>query len=71
MRLAIVCVILVCVGSVINALRQGATFALPQCLPACGGSGRPLEFELGSAAMLGLCGWGILRFFGPRRDADE
>jgi len=70
MKLTLVCVVLIAVGSLIIFIRSGLTQPLPLALPGCGGRGRPLEFELGAAALLVLGCWGLGRVFRSRQD-DE
>ncbi len=62
MRVASICVIIILAASAINAIRGLAgQFPLPQVLPGCGGSERPMLYQLGGIAMFGLLLWGLGR----------
>ena len=71
MRLALICVVLILAASAINSIRGVAGFPLPQVLPGCGGSDRPLIYQLGGVAMLGLLLWGLGRVRRIGKDDDE
>jgi len=67
-RIAMICVVIILGTSAINALREGEQFPLSQVLPGCGGPDRPLVYQLGGVAVLGLLLWGLGRVFGKGDD---
>jgi hypothetical protein len=68
MKAFMIVIVVIVTAVVINWVRCGDAFALPQALPFLGGKD-PGVYDLGACGLLLLCLWGIIRL--RRRDADN
>ena len=63
MRWAMIVLILIVAGVLINAIHGDDGFPLPQVFPWMGGTDRPLIYNLGGCALLLITGWGLCRLY--------
>lgn len=70
MRTVKVTMIVIVSALLINWVREGAAFPLPQTLPFLGGY-RPGIYDAGACGLLLICAWGLLRLWNSVREGDD
>jgi len=72
MKFLKIILVVVVAAAIINFVRGGDIFPLPQVLPFCGGHAPSVAYDvMGGLGLIALCGWGLKRLHKTHSEASE